>query len=456
MPDIKIGLEIHGYIDVEEKLFCNCTINHEADANTTICPVCTGQPGAKPMATNKHAINKAIAIALLLGCNVNKKLLFQRKHYSWPDMPTGFQRTMSGSYSVPVGEDGEFLGIGIEECHLEEDPARWDPETGKVDYNRAGYPLIEIVTRPDFTSAEQVGTWLKQLITALSYIKAVHKQAGIKSDVNVSISPKFDRVEIKNVNSISSIVASIQAEAQRQEVEIKSGKNIPPQTRTWSDEQGETLFMRSKESAQDYMFIPEPDIPVIHVDEKTIAMITSELPERPDVKRKKLIDLGISKEDATILSNEYVLIGLFEKVAKEVDPQLTARWLRREVVRVANYNKQDLDDLLIDEQHLIDLLSLLEKGDITENVAQKVLEKLMVEPLDVKAYVEREGLMTTSDAGELENICKQVIDEQPQAVDDYKEGNEKSLHFLVGQVMRKTKGTAKPDVVLATFKNLLD
>jgi len=456
MADIKIGLEIHGYIDVTHKLFCNCKIDHDSEANTTICPRCTGQPGSKPMLTNKDAIDKAVAIALMMNCEVNEKLIFQRKHYSWPDMPTGFQRTMSGSYSVPVGEHGSFRGIRIEGCHLEEDPARWDPETGKVDYNRSGYPLIEIVTKPDFESIEQVGEWLKALVTALSYIAAIHKQAGIKSDVNVSIKPKFERVEIKNVNSISSILEALKSEIERQKVEVAAGNRIPQQTRTWSDEANETLFMRSKETAQDYMFIPEPDVPVVIIDEDRLNSIQNMIPESPDVKKQKLISIGLAAEDATVLSNEFVLVNLFEKISKEVDPKLAGKWLRREVVRVANYNKQELEDILIDETHLIQLLKLIENGDITENVGQKILEKLMAKPFDVNEYVEKEGLKTNSDSGELEMFCSEVINDQPKAVEDYKGGNEQSLNFLIGQVMRKTRGTAKPDVVKAAFKKLLE
>ena len=455
MGDVKIGLEIHGYIDVDQKLFCNCAVDHDAPPNTTICPRCTGQPGSKPMLTNRHAIEKAVLIALLLKCNVSERLLFQRKHYSWPDMPTGFQRTMSGSYSVPVGEDGDFRGIRIAECHLEEDPARWDPETGKVDYNRSGYPLIEIVTKPDFESAEQVREWLKSLITALSYISAIHKQAGIKSDVNVSIQPQFERVEIKNVNSLSSIVDAVKYEVERQKKEKTEGNSIPPQTRTWSDAIGETIFMRSKESAQDYMFIPEPDLPVIPIDEGYLQELREKLPETPEIKKQRLVSLGVSEEDAEVLANEFVLVDLFEKIAAKIDPVLTARWLRREVVRVANYNKQDLEELVIDEHHLIRLLDLVEKGKITENVAQKILEKLMAEPFDVHEYVEKEGLLATSDDAKIRELCDEVIAEQPDAVEDYRSGNEKSLHFLIGQVMRKTRGTAKPDVVKDTFLDIL-
>ena len=182
MVNIKIGLEIHGYIKTksEKKLFCNCDVTHEEKPNTHICPVCTAQPGCKPMAPNREAIDKIIAIGLMLGCKINQRMLFQRKHYSWPDLPSGYQKTISGSFAEPVGVKGNFLDIGITDVHLEEDPARWDPVTGCVDYNRSGFPLVEIVTDPDFRSIDELRDWLKNLVTTLSYINAIDKESGIK------------------------------------------------------------------------------------------------------------------------------------------------------------------------------------------------------------------------------------------------------------------------------------
>src|SRR6056297_1248111 len=201
---VKIGLEIHGYINTHEKLFCTCKVGHglkHALPNTNICPICTGQPGSKPLLPNKEAVKKAIQIALVLGCKVSKKMPWQRKHYSWPDLPKGFQSTMSGPHSIPNGISGNFMGIGITECHLEEDPAAWNPETGEIDYNRSGSPLIEIVTDPDFKSKEEVVDWLRNLLAVLDYIKVIDRNFGVKADVNISIGGG-KRVEIKNVNSL--------------------------------------------------------------------------------------------------------------------------------------------------------------------------------------------------------------------------------------------------------------
>lgn len=449
MPELKIGLEIHGYLNVpsKRKLFCDCRIDPEAAPNTSICPVCTAQPGSKPMLPNKEALDKIIAISQMLGCELNRRLLFQRKHYTWPDLPAGYQRTISGSFSFPVGINGSFLGIGIADVHLEEDPARWDPETGFVDYNRSGLPLVEIVTSPDFTSPDQVRQWLKRLITTLSYIKAIDPNAGIKSDVNVSVSPEFLRVEVKNVNSFKSIVASINYEAKRQEKLVSSGKRVSMETRAWIESSQETVFMRKKEAAMDYMFIPEPDLVAIEVKKEYSDRIEQGLPEKPHKKMERYVKLKVDSDDAEILSSEIMLAELFEKVAKEINPVLAARWLRRELLRVLNYSKKEIEELEMDERHIIQLLKLIESKRISDEIARRILEKLAEKPFDVNEYVKKEGLMLLGDESELDRLCHTAIIANPKAISDYRKGEEKALNFLVGQVVAKTKGRADARVV---------
>ena len=263
---LKIGLEIHGYLTTKEKLFCNCKNAHkekEVSPNTLICPICTGQPGSKPMLPNQEAIKKLIQIALMLNCKVNhspeKKIIWWRKHYSWPDLPKGYQNTISGTYATPIGEKGNFLGIRITEVHLEEDPAAWNPDTGEVDYNRSGAPLVEIVTEPDFKSSDEVEKWLKEMILTMSYLKALDSDAGIKADVNISL--YGERIEIKNMNSIEQIKKAIEYESERQ----KKEKPINKETRQWNSEKQITVKMREKESHADYRFIKEPDLPIINI-----------------------------------------------------------------------------------------------------------------------------------------------------------------------------------------------
>ncbi len=447
MTEIKCGLEIHGYIHVDNKakLFCNCKIEENAEPNTNICPICTAMPGSKPMLPNKQAVEKIIAIGLMLGCKINKRLLFQRKHYSWPDLPSGFQRTMSGSYASPVGVKGSFLGIGITEVHIEEDPARWDPVTGKVDYNRSGLPLVEIVTDPDFKSADQARQWLKSLITMLDYIKAIDKNAGIKADTNVSVAPDFNRVEVKNINSFKSIVKAIEYETSRQSQEVSEGKKMQQHTRAFDEKKGITVFMRSKEQAEDYMFIPEPDLPAVIVEDDMIESIKAKLPERPDIKMKRLVsDYKIKKEDAFVICSDLRLAEMFEKAAKKASPENAARWVRFEVLRVLNYTKKELEDTGINAETLSDLLALVEQKKITEKTAKKLLEDLSEKHFDVRKHISDQGLEMMSGDDSIEKFCDQVISENPKVVDDFKSGKQEALNFLVGQVMRLTRGKAHP------------
>ena len=257
----KIGLEIHGYLLTNKKLFCHCKSEHGlkySKPNTNICPICTGQPGAKPLLPNRNALDKSIKIALMLGCKINEKLIWQRKHYDWPDLPKGYQNTFSGNHAIPNGEKGKFSGIDITEVHLEEDPAAWNPKTGEIDYNRSGSPLIEIVTEPQFTNSRQVIEWLKKLISALSYIKAIDKTSGLKADVNISI-PGGKRIEVKNVNSLKNIKEAIEYEIKRQQKDLPKTQ----ETRRYDEIKNMTSRMRSKEQAQDYRFISEPDLPLV-------------------------------------------------------------------------------------------------------------------------------------------------------------------------------------------------
>ena len=460
MVRTKIGLEIHGYLKMKnkEKLFSDEPILIDAEPNTTISPITTGLPGSKPMAPNHEAVEKTFAIAALLNCHLNNKVRFYRKHYEWPDMPTGYQRTISGTYAKHPGSNGSFLGIGIEEVHLEEDPARWDPTTGTTDYNRSGYPLVEIVTRPDFKDAEEVQVWLKKLMIALSYIDAFDAQLGIKADVNVSVEPKFQRVEIKNVHSFKSIVAVIKNEVERQQQELNKGKTIHQETRTWQEEEGRTVFMRSKEDAMDYCFIPEPDLPALWLTEKEIQTIKKSLPETPEEKEKKYITLGISIEDAKVFSDDFQLGQFFEKVTQEIQPVLAAKWVRKELMRVLHYQKKELEDVIITPEQMIEILSLIQKKKITEKIGQQLLEKIAANDrtFSIKAYIKQEGLEAKQDTTVLQKYCKEVIKENKKAVDDYKNGEEKALHFLVGQVMRKTKGTFSPEEIGPLLKILVE
>ena len=430
---VKIGLEIHGYLLTNEKLFCRCKSEHglkNSSPNKNICPICTGQPGSKPLLPNKNAVDKIIQIALILNCKINEKLIFQRKHYNWPDLPKGFQSTISGPYAIPVGEKGKFLKIKIRECHLEEDPAAWNPQTGEIDYNRSGSPLIEIVTEPDFENSEQVVEWLKKLIAVLGYVKAIDKKAGLKADVNVSI-PKGERIEIKNINSLTNIETAIEYEIQRQKKDLP----INQETRMFDEKTGTTIKMRSKEQAQDYRFISEPDLPAIKIDKKRIEKLESELPETPDEKLKKLIKKhNIEKKSAEILTKNIDIVEFFEKIVEKINPKIAVPWTTIELLRILNYTKKGLDEVDIKPEHFIELLNLVEKKIITELKAKEILNKFIPKSFSPKDEAKQHSKISGKE--EIEKICKQVIKENPQAVQDYQDGKQEALNFLVGQVMK--------------------
>ena len=366
-------------------------------------------------------------------------------------MPTGYQRTVSGGKIKPNVIGGKFKQIGIEEVHLEENPAGWDPKTGEINYNRSGFPLAEIVTKPDFTSIEELREWLKELVLTAKYLGIINEEYNIKSDVNVSIKEGgFQRVEIKNVNSFTNIVAAAEAEIRRQKELVKKGEKIKQETRRYDEELDETQFMRSKENAQDYMFTPEPDLPNLIITDEIIAELQKQIPEMPEEKRKKYSQFKLSKEDIEVLVSNLYLTEIFEHALdKKLNPREVGLFLRREIPRVLNYHNEDFSQLeqkQIKEEitHLIDLLG---QDKISYTTAQKVWEKLYESKFDVKKYIEENNLMQVQDTKQIEELVKKALKEAPKAVEDYKSGNTKALNFVVGIVMRETKGTAKPQIV---------
>ena len=450
--DIKIGLEIHMHLKTNEKLFCNCKIPSKLSAaNTTICPRCTGQPGSKPMLPNKKALFAVLKLGLVCNSKLTLKTNFQRKHYTWPDMPTGYQRTVSGGNIKENAIGGELNGINMTEIHLEENPAGWDPKTGEINYNRSGFPLAEIVTEPEFKSTEELKDWLLELILIAKYLGIYNEEFGIKSDVNVSIKESgYKRVEIKNVNSYTNIVAAAKAEIKRQRELVENGEEIKQETRRYNDELDTTQFMRSKENAQDYMFTPEPDLPNLIITQEIIDELKKEIPQMPSKKREKYSKYGFDKETIEVLVSNLYLTEIFEHaIDKKLQPKEVGLFLRREILRVLNYNKETFEDLEKKEikEEITKLIDMLGNDKISYTTAQKVLEKLYSEKFDVEKYIEKEGLIQVQDDSLIEELVRKALKDAPKAVEDYKSGNTKSLNFIVGIVMRETKGTAKPQTV---------
>src|SRR3989344_2042796 len=464
--NIVIGIECHINTNSKTKLFCGCSNTPSTVPNSQCCPVCLGHPGSKPV-LNKKCVEQALKLCLALNCKISPELIFSRKSYFYPDMAKNYQISQ---YEIPLGKNGKLIldsgkEIGITRVHMEEDPAALvhPGEIAKssyvlIDYNRSGTPLIEIVTEPDLSSPEEAREFMNHLITILNYLEIFEFETCIvKADANISIKESgYERVEVKNVTGFKEIERALFYEVARQKTEVEDGRKIIKETRGWDADKGITYSLRQKETEEEYGYIIDPDLVRIGISKDWIEDIKREMPELAREKALRFTKEHKIKEiDAKILSQEKLLGELFERVAKEIDPVLAAKWLRRELIRVLNYNKKSLQEVEIDERNLIELLRLIEKKKITEQTGQRLMEKLIEKPFDVKEYTKRENLEIVKEAGELEKYCEEAIKENPDAVNDYKKGVEKALHFIMGKVMAKSKGKASPKEVTDILKRLL-
>jgi aspartyl-tRNA(Asn)/glutamyl-tRNA(Gln) amidotransferase subunit B len=389
------------------------------------------------MLPNKSAMDKIVQIALIMGCKVNhdKHLVWQRKHYNWADLPKGYQNTISGPFAVPCAEHGKFEGIRITECHLEEDPAQWNPEMGGINYNRSGLPLVEIVTEPDFSSSEQVVNWLKTVVHSLSYVKAFRKNGGIKVDVNVST--YGERVEMKNLNSIEKIKKAIDYEIIRQIENHENGIEQKRETLAFDEKLGKTIKMREKESGADYRFIPDPDLPTVKIDEKDVKRVEKELPEMPSIKLDKLIKkFKVNESDADVLVKNLELVDFAEELAKSVDLGKYVSWVTIELLRILNHEKKTLEDEGVDIKpaHLAELISLVDKGEITVLKAKQIMNGFVPKSFSVKETMKADIGKISEE--ETKRLVEQAILENAKVWEEYKGGKKESLNFLIGCVMK--------------------
>ncbi|MBZ9570157.1 Asp-tRNA(Asn)/Glu-tRNA(Gln) amidotransferase subunit GatB [Methanobrevibacter sp. TMH8] len=450
---MKCGLEIHVQLKTDSKLFCDCPTNYkEAPANTNICPVCLNQPGAKPFPTNEKALENALTIALMLNCKIDKNITyFMRKHYDYPDLPSGYQRT-----SVPIGYEGDLNGIRIREIHMEEDPGQFKPDFGIVDFNRSGIPLVEIVTEPDMHSPEEARTFLRELIRVLNYSECARGEGTMRADVNISLEGG-NRAEIKNINSIKGAYKALKFEMIRQKNLIKRGVEVKQETRAFLESQMITVAMRTKEDADDYRFIPDPDLPPIKVQESQLEEVAEAMPEAPHNKVKRFIEeYGIDEESAKTLTSELELANAYEEVVKSSDPKFAAMWMRDELKRVLTYNKLDFEDSGISSENIVELLNLLQNKEITTKAGQRIIENMPNNNKSPREIAEELGLIGVVKDDEVIEAAKDAINNNPEAAKDYKEGKGASLNFLVGQVMKATRGKADPGETVKILKSLLD
>lgn len=467
--DIVIGLEIHVELATATKLFCACAREGKdgEEPNTRTCPVCLGHPGSKPV-LNKKALEHALKVCLALNCKISPELIFSRKSYFYPDMSKNYQITQ---YEIPLGEHGKLKlksgkDIGITRVHMEEDPASITHPAGMqnskyvlVDYNRSGDPLCEIVTEPDMTSPDEARDFMKRLIEVVNYLEVFNvDHCIVKADANISIKESgYRRVEIKNVTGFKEIERALNYEVDRQRQAVKNGEVIAIETRGWEPEQGVTFSMRSKESEEDYGYILDPDLTITDVTPEMIKEVEESMPELAQDKVVRYVEeMGVDQVDAEVLVADKLVAEMFEAIAAKVDPVLTAKWIRRELLRVLNYNKLEMKDIKFNQEHLVELLKLLEAKKITENTSKKIIEELVATPFDIHEYIKANDLEAVSDTGELKKICQEVVDENPKAIAEYKEGNSKALNFMVGQIMRKTRGKASPKEVNEIIQCLIE
>ncbi|BDZ69747.1 aspartyl/glutamyl-tRNA amidotransferase subunit B [Methanobacterium petrolearium] len=379
-------------------------------------------------------------IALMLGCKISPEVTyFMRKHYDYPDLSSGYQRT-----SIPIGYEGDLNGVRIREVHLEEDPGQYKPDMGIVDFNRSGIPLIEIVTEPDMTSPEEARRFLRELIRVLEYSGSARGEGTMRADVNISLEGG-KRAEIKNVNSIKGAYKALQFELVRQKNLLKRGIEIKQETRAFLESQMITVPMRLKEEAEDYRYIPDPDLPPMIAEKEKVEFIREKMPEPAHIKTERFTtEYGIKKDHAQVITSELELADAFEEVAKEVDPEFAALWMRDELKRVLSYNKLTYKDSEITTVQLVELLKMLQDKKITTKAGQRIIEQLPNNSKMPGLIAEEMGLVGVVEDDTVLVAVKQAIQENPAAVSDYFEGKSKALNFLVGQVMRITRGKADP------------
>lgn len=443
MTEAMIGLEIHVQLKTATKLFCPCSSDYlSARPNENVCPTCTAQPGAKPWGTNKKAFESAAKIALALGCKMADISVVQRKHYFYPDLPANYQRT-----STPIGSGGELEGVGITEVHIEEDPGRYELRKGTVDYNRAGVPLLEIVTAPEFTSPEHARSFLKKLKALLGYLEVSRDEPGsTRIDANISLSGGA-RVEVKNINSFTGVHKALKYEIVRQKALLSRGLPVKSETRHFDEAQKITIGLREKESAADYRYMPDPDILTLVLVSGEVARLKSELPEGPEQRAERLAGkYGIRKREALIISQERHFADLFEEVAPSVGGGVAAEWFVKELRRALKWNSVKVCDIGLKSSHIVELLDMVSKGEITRLGAHRLLDELIIKPQSPRELSKMREAGRLTSPKEMAGFVSSVLGENEKAVSDYGKGRVEALHFLMGCVMEKSGWRADPEV----------
>ena len=465
-----IGLEVHAELSTKTKIFCSCSAEFGGAPNTHTCPICMAMPGTLPV-LNEKVVEYAVKAGLATNCEISRDSKNDRKNYFYPDLPKSYQISqfdkplcMDGYVEIE-DENGEKKKIRLERIHIEEDAGKLNhSEFGGgslVDLNRAGVPLIEMVSRPDLRSSFEVEQYLRKIKSILEYIEVSDckmQEGSLRADVNVSVRKKGEekfgtRTEMKNMNSFRSIVRAIEYESARQMDVLDEGGEVVQTTLRWDDVSGKTFPMRDKEDAQDYRYFPDPDLVAIRLSEEYIQNIKNNLPELPESRRKRYIDeFGLTEKDAKLITASKYLSDLFEGAEKICgNAKACANWILSDISRILNEKEMEPDQIPFTEKELAKTIELIDKGTISSAIAKKVVTELFENPEDPQQIIEKNGWIQISDEGAIKEVVLKILEANPQSVADYKGGKEKALGFLVGQAMKETKGKANPGMLNKMF-----
>ena len=467
--EVVMGLEVHAELSTKTKIFCSCPTKFGAEPNTQVCPICMAMPGTLPK-LNEKVVEYAVRAGLATNCEISRNSKNDRKNYFYPDLPKAYQISQ---FDKPLCEHGYIeietskgkKKIGITRIHIEEDAGKLNHDDfgggALVDLNRAGVPLIEIVSEPDFRSIEEVDAYLKKLKSILEYIEVSDckmQEGSFRADVNTSIRPvgseKFGtRTEMKNMNSFRSITRALEYEIDRQVDVIDNGGEVEQETLRWDEVSGKTFSMRDKEDAQDYRYFPEPDLVAIKLSDEYIENIRKSLPEMPESRKQRYLEeYHLSEKDAGIITASKYLSDLFEK-ASEICGNYKAvnNWIISDISRILNETEMDPIEIPFDAKQLAKLVMLIDKGTISSSIGKKVLVELFENPRDPEDIIKEKGWIQISDEGAIKEVVLKIIEANPQSVADFKAGKERALGFLVGQAMKETKGKANPQMLNKMF-----
>lgn len=472
--ELIVGLEVHAELSTKTKIFCSCPTEFGAEPNTHICPVCMALPGALPV-LNEKVVEYAVKAGLATNCEIEKNSKNDRKNYFYPDLPKSYQISQfdkplcNHGYIEIEDDNGNPKKIRILRIHIEEDAGKLNHnEFGAgtlVDLNRAGVPLIEIVSEPDFRSTGEVDRYLKKLKSILQYIDVSDckmQEGSYRADVNVSVHKKGEpfgtRTEMKNINSFKSITRLIDYEKERQIYELEHGNTIEQETRRWDDLEGRTFSMRNKEDSQDYRYFPEPDLVAIKLSDEYIENIRKELPEMPESRKERYMNkYGLSEKDSNSITASKYLSDFFEKAGEIAnDYKSVCNWLNSDIARILNEKEMEPEEIPFTAEELAEMVTLINKGTISTSIGKKVLDELFENPKSPSKIIEEKGWVQISDERAIKEVVLKVLAENAQSVADYKAGKDRALGFLVGQAMKQTKGKANPKMLNEMFLSELN